>query len=351
MSLTTLVEFAQEHFGAFYRRRQPDEGLAPSLDVKGPPRQLRPTWIGDASDRDISFGADHPWRIEGRIEPQSSEIEEFNPDALAFWMPFHFYRERWGIFTRTSGIIQLACVLKGSALLPGDERYLDMAEVLLLEHELGHAIIEIACARAELIARVPIYEPYFADNEASPHEEALCNAQAIMWGPVSDDAQASSRAQTWMERQGPGYRAFKLWATSRKLSAGMDRAARYMLKPLPPPCPKRSRPSLTFLFRGARRYKIPIIRIADQQSSNASVLRPFPKQFGIQVMVHTNDHPPPHIHIRTLSDCLETRYTWPQLSPLKGDRILPARNKGSLDDYVKAHGEEIEDKVRRVYGS
>src|ERR1700694_773892 len=123
MSLRTLVAFAQEHFGAFAGAGinvNPKEGL----NTNTSPRPPLPTWIGQSDDRDVPLGVDYPWRIEGPINPQQPppNVESFGADALAFWVPFHFYLERWGIFVRTSGVIYLAGILKGNVLVPGDER-------------------------------------------------------------------------------------------------------------------------------------------------------------------------------------------------------------------------------------
>jgi hypothetical protein len=355
MSLRSLVEFAQEHFGAL--SKLPDvnsapENLGPADGIKLPSRPPVPTWIGQTGERDLPLDGDHPWRIDGPIDPQQPppEVETWGADALAFWVPFHFYRERWGIYIRQSGVIYLASVLKGDRLKPGDEKYLDLAETLLLEHELCHATVEIACTRAELVARTSLYQQYFADSTASAHEEAISNAEAILRTLELND-QVRARAEAWMRHQGPGYRDFWNWTESRKLSRGMDRVARFILKPLPPPQPKASGPSKAFLFHEARRYKIPAKRIVDLPQSHAAILRPFPKQFGIQVLVHSNDHPPPHIHIQMPPGGAETRYVWPDLLPMKNDQRLPTGGEKNLKRYLKEHGTEIAERLCRVYGT
>lgn len=209
--------------------------------------------------------------------------------------------------------------------------------------------MEIACTRAELIARTSLYQPYFLNRIASEHEEAVSNAQALLWG-LGDDVYLRARAEAWMNGQGPGYRDFSHWASPRKISAGMDRAVRHMLSPLPPPCPRPSGPSVTFLYHEARRYRVPVTRIVDHAAPGASVLRPFPKAFGMQVLVHTNDHPPPHIHIQMPPGGSETRYQWPALAPMKGDQPLSGAGEKSLKRYIASYKEEVADKLRRVYG-
>ena len=117
--------------------------------------------------------------ISGPLDPVPMP-SKYGADALAYYLPFHFYAEEWGIYLFTSGTVYLAAVLKGAALVPGDEHYLDMAEKILLDHELLHACTEIACTRAELMSRSPLYVPYFEDPEAGEHEEAIANAHALL---------------------------------------------------------------------------------------------------------------------------------------------------------------------------
>jgi hypothetical protein len=211
--------------------------------------------------------------------------------------------------------------------------------------------MEIAATRAELLARSPLYHSYFANEEAAWHEEAIANASAVKW--CLNDAHVTVRriCEAWMRRQGPGYRDFRKWTSSSALSRGRDRAGRFILKPLPASHPK-ARPSVRFLFHEISRYRhrLPTKRINDLRPSRASVLRPFPKQYGLQVSVHTNDHPPAHIHIQMPSGSPERRYTWPELLPMKGDPPLGAAGEKSLKRYIEAHRMLIVEKLRQVYG-
>lgn len=162
MSLTKLVQFAQENFAA-----APDvsdawaNGATRDSDfvTLAPPRRPRspvPDWIRDRRrEQDLPGDISHPWRIEGPL-PRSQpppDVDVVGPDALAFYIPFHFYRQGWGIFIRMSGVVYLASILKGGELGPGDERFLNVAEAFLHEHELFHSAVEIASTRAELLAR------------------------------------------------------------------------------------------------------------------------------------------------------------------------------------------------------
>jgi hypothetical protein len=279
-------------------------------------------------------------------------LDGINPDALAYYVPFHFRRDSWGIYLRTSGISDLASALKGTSLKPGDEAYLNLAESVLFQHELIHATAEIACTRAELLAREPVYLPYFSSGSATQHEEALANASAVRRCFHEDPLGARPTLEKWMSRQGPGYRDFGRWVDAGAFSRGQEKAARFATAELLGPPPNASSSVHTFLFRGARNYRsVPVRLVDDLASSPVSLVRPFAKAYGIQVLVHTNDHPPPHVHILLLKDQSETRYLWPEYSPLKGEKALAGGAKKALSEYLRDYGQLIGDRVRAVYPS
>ena len=93
---------------------------------------------------------------------------------------------------------------------------------------------------------------------------------------------------------------------------------------------------------------MPIRRIAEANSGDASVVRPFPRENGLQVFVYSNDREPPHFHIKLLSNDTETRYLWPQLAPYDGDIRLTGSAAKSLDTYWRTHKGNIESRLRAV---
>jgi hypothetical protein len=287
-----------------------------------------------------------PWRIEGAMEDVQPplDVDRIGADALAFYLPFHFYREKWGIYIRESGVAYLAEVLKGRQLQSGDEGYLAIAEDVLYDHELFHAFVEIACSRAEIIAGTALYCVYYATAEAAEHEEAMANARSIRWR----DSPVNKQLGRWMERQGPGYRDFAKWMDERLFARGTNRAARFMLDRLSFPKLPASGPSHGFLFQGVDRFKVPVRLIADRRSE-AFLLGPFPKAYGLQVFVHSNDHPPQHVHIQCPPGEKDTRYRWPDLVPLDGDKPLSRDGRKSLDKYIAKHGDQIAERIRAVY--
>ena len=69
----------------------------------------------------------------------------------------------------------------------------------------------------------------------------------------------------------------------------------------------------------------------------------------MRVLVHTHDHPPPHIHIQLPPGCDYSRYEWPALEPLKRNPALTGRQRKALSRYVDEYGAEIDKLVREAY--
>src|SRR5438445_13719866 len=129
MTLRTLVEHIQTHFGDFRglpavppasspnaASRSNDDAV--NARVAQADRPALPTWLREPESLDTADQFD-PWVIEGEVPPPDppSGVDHWGADVLAFYLPFHFYREEWGIYLRASGIIYLACLLKGAARL------------------------------------------------------------------------------------------------------------------------------------------------------------------------------------------------------------------------------------------
>ena len=360
MSLRTLVNFAQK-FGILAEDTRAGDAEEESLILNedqpegsrvAPTRPGLPVWVRQRTVEQEVPRANHPWKIEGSAGAQQPppDLHALGPDALAFYAPFHFYRQGWGIFIRLSGVLHLAEVLKGDILRPGDECCLDLAESLLIEHELLHAAAEIACTRAELTARQPLYASYFSKAPAAHLEEALANAQAVRVFQYADPLRARTRIEQWMSQQGPGYRDYASRLPPREFSKGLHEAACFMTDSLELPCPHADSSLYTFLFRGARQYrKMRVVRIDDLGANEITILRPFPKAYGIQVFVHSREHPPPHIHVKPL-DQDDARYSWPDLVPFPDDTPLPAVARKALPRYLESYGAKIDARVKAAFG-
>lgn len=350
MRLSELISFVREidRLPDVDSRQRRDE---PLVDEPNAPRVVRPRvpppGVTDAQlirDRgDLVLDLERVVSLDD-LPP---DLRGPNPpiDILAYYLPFHCYESDWGIYLRESGVLVVASILKGSRLGPGDSPFIDRGRGVLLNHEHLHFQAEVACGRAEVVARLRLYDTYFGNGFAAAHEEALANASAYR-GLRRQPAKVRERVSTWMKHQGAGYRDFDKWVDSGKFRAGCRRAGQYILKAIPGPWPSRPEPA-EFLFDSVGRFKPPIHLVLDV--SLVSALKPFPKAHGMRVLVHTRDHPPPHVHVEMPPGKAYTRYLWPQLEPMKGDRWLSSEQRKVLNAYLGMCGSDIDAKVREVF--
>lgn len=127
MTLEETIAFAQDNFGADTEiPQQPDNGRPPI-----------PTWLEDRGTTAVEIGADDELETEGDINPDSDDYLE-NPgiDALAYYLPFHFYRKGWGTYVRAVGIYALARRISYRGRV--SRTTLNIAFKILIEHERMH---------------------------------------------------------------------------------------------------------------------------------------------------------------------------------------------------------------------
>jgi len=329
MRIDPVIQFAQERFGA-----EADAG------------PVLPNWLVGRVEEAIPFEGDEV-SIDGDAssdaEPQPAS-DGITPDNLAFYLPFHFYQKSWGIYIRASGVWALARRIAAGAV---DLERLMNAYRVLFEHERFHFIAEYAASRIEVVTAKSSYREYSSEQCAAKHEEALANAWALcrlrrrapsVVGAISN----------WMRGQPPGYRGFEKWMPPRFV-AGERQAAVFMA---------RHEAALNrllgqdhpaeFLFRGSPNRLIPIYWVFDVPPAWIRLVKPFPKYLGVRVLVHSNDHKPPHIHIQAPPGRDRTRYRWPELTPLDGDPTLRSKDRKNLDCYIAAYGKDIDDRIKRI---
>jgi hypothetical protein len=213
MSLSALVAFAQEFGPSFEDTRSGDpavidtEALAPASE----PRSGVPSWVRQrTSEQEIPV----EWRLDGPThrEPPPPAIDSLGPDALAFYAPFHFYRNDWGIYIKASGI-----------------KYF-----------------------AELVKR---------RSDSSLHSSL----------------------------------------------------------------PRNDR-----LYRSMRRV------VVNDLGSTATITRELPPEDDIEVRVHSNEHPPPHIHVLIKQSKTETRYRWPLLPRTPETSRCPVSSRRSFSNTARS---------------
>jgi hypothetical protein len=350
MQIDPVIEFAQRRFGT-------DAGLP-----AGVARTPLPSWVaGAAGDAKVSAEGDDPIRVEGSV-PRRGEPEPAadgtTVEDLAFYLPFHFYRTAWGVYIRAAGVWALARRFALPRMCP-DATGLACAYKLLLEHEHLHFLAEYAASRIEVVTAEDCYAAYFKHEEAGLHEEALANAQALRGFRRSVPSKLVKQAENWMATQGPGYSDFKEWLPPR-FTSGERRAAvfmaaipaaaknRFALSPMPTSASAYAWHPAEFLFRNTARPSVPVYIILDLSVPWVRVAKPFPKQFGLQVFVYSNDHNPPHMHIDSPPGTKRTRYQWSELKPISGDSRLTSSEEKRLRQYLDAHGRAIERKITSI---
>jgi hypothetical protein len=379
MTIHELVTAIQALFPPPDRIPAPEPGLSgPSDDlpsvVEPSPRSEIPEWLrpGDG----VLVPADGTLVVEGDALP----VQNGQPpaiDAMAYYLPFHFYTDRWGIYVRGSGIVSVASMLASATGANFSLDFANLAHAILLHHERFHFFSEIACSRAELVLGNERYRQYFHDQGATACEEALANAHAFRTALRRQPVAIRQCVEQWMHTQGPGYRDFSRclapaawtdWCRTatrrmRNRKAGKNeivcsthgiacgdsavytdrvivqgtvifRDGHKILSPT------------EFLYDGLARSVAPLRVVLD--APGVGLLKPFPKYRGLRVLVHINDHPPPHIHVESPPGLSFTRLEWPTLRPLRGDPALSKRQRKDLDSYLSEYRAEIDQKIRQV---
>lgn len=343
MANDPVIDFAQDLFGT-------DAGL-PDVTI----RPGVPDWLAGATAETTEvIEGEITIRTEGDMLADSPAPQEDsrNPDDLAFYLPFHFYRDSWGIYVRASGVWMLATEFNDAPRID-DLRFSYDA---LLWHERFHFLAEYAASRLEVVTSESRYAEYFRVKEAALLEEAAANAQAFK--SVRPRSSRRLRAlENWMSNQPPGYRDFKQYLPPRFEEA--LRAAAWQMFRAPSKNRKlRSIPGMNalrhgchpaeFLFAGIDWILSPTFIILDASVPWLKITKPFPKQFGLQLYVFPNDHKPPHIHIDCPPGREFTRYLWPELKPYPGDARLRKSDEKGLYRYVAIHGNAIATKIAAV---
>jgi len=366
MATDPIVEFAQFRFGtdaglpadAVARAPLPD-WMAVPVGKAAPPAEgvEEAAATGEAVPAvAVPVDVDNPIIVEGRVvvrDQPGPAADGITGDVLAYYLPFHYYRTAWGIYIRAAGLWALARRLALPRKVP-NANFVSCAYSLLLDHERLHFFAEYAASRVELITAVAHYDPYFKRREGVLHEEALANAYALRRLRRSASPRLVRAAADWMATQGRGYCDFRKWLPPN--FAGGERTAAcfitidqaVMLGMVCVACNTSAPYPAEFLFRNLARRQVPTYVVLDHSIRWIRVVKPFPKDFGLQVHVHANDHKPPHIHVECPPGTPYSRYQWPDLNPLRGDPRLGARDEKRLEQYVALHGAAIGRKIAAI---
>jgi hypothetical protein len=273
-------------------------------------------------------------------------------DALAFYLPFHFYR-KWGIYIREAGLLSLASGLftdvwhRLRVVITPDEA-LDYSYRILFAHEFFHHQVEIACARLQypLPPSQWAYPHFFNDRNAGEKEEAHANAFALRTARLKYDSEVVAAlnlaTRAWMRGLGPGYRDFR--DVEGRLRASKD----VLVQAMGHAGGSRLSPSLTpghVLFHDIPSTLIPTYLIADFGGC-IGVIRNFPSFGPLGVWAYTNDHKPPHVHTGTgPGNPQSLRFEWPSRQNMDQ---APVKVEKQFNTYADRYSADINKKVRRI---
>jgi hypothetical protein len=110
------------------------------------------------------------------------------PDAAAFYLPFHYFPQTWGIYLIVEMLehevqrLQTAAARNAIELAPKEAR--DIVQTFLYSHEAFHHNVECFATRGEIVFRKPFYkagfQKYYEDHlkDEILSEEALANGYA-----------------------------------------------------------------------------------------------------------------------------------------------------------------------------
>ncbi len=339
MKFDPVIDFVQTHFGT-------DNGFPNNYAEVRPPL---PNWLAERIGEGLLLESDEKIVIEGEPDIPALPPETLGDsiETFAFYLPFHFYRKKWGIYVRVNGIKEVALHLSKHRKFDIDA--ITMAFKLLLEHERLHFYIEYAASRREIITDHDCYPEYFLDKVAALHEEAFANAFAIARSRFRQPRVLTMAAIAWMLTQPEGYCDFEKWlkpglTEAKRIALGYMNLELAMLHRLQ----GSGLPPAEFLFKVSPQLAVPIYLMIDSPITWLRILKPFPKDFGISVEVHTRDHKPPHIHIKSLLRDIETRYEWPKLRPLIGDPTLSRVEEKRFEKYLNKYRSQIDTKIKSI---
>jgi hypothetical protein len=301
-----------------------------------------------------------------------TEVEHQGTDALAYYLPFHHYRTVWGIYLRASGIQHLAQELKEGPLGKADSPIIQAAANVLHAHERHHFAVEAASTLLEVGLVDNVYR--IQSDDAAGHkirqtEEALSNARCRNALQRSKGKALLAALDRFMRSQGPGYKDFHLYQSPKKFCKGRQELGGLICRAwrdhpnncehpgvgtihdlLDTPWPWEAYHEMVEIM--GRRWDVPCYLIRDTPVPWLRVLRPFPKDVGIQVFVYPNDHRPAHFHLFMPPGEEYGRYQWPSLEPVgKKDPALSNKTRKALAIYLNKYGSDIRQELSNVYGA
>lgn len=153
------------------------ETLAPKVLIVDPWYEYfqvnNPAWADRQEDRTNH----HP----GQLVTYDGRNPYPPPDALAFYLPYHYYFPRWwGVYLIAEGVRSLARMLRKQS-----EGMLDWkdavvaARLFLYAHEAFHHLVESFATRLEVTHRTPLYKAGFESRYQATYDTHECLEEAL----------------------------------------------------------------------------------------------------------------------------------------------------------------------------
>ena len=164
-SFSELVDFAKRKLAS----KPPMLNAEESAESRPPV----PSWLIDFAQRELR-SVEMPEELTDMDEldilpeviqsgPTLAELGDpgWDPDVLAYYLPFRLYGLAWGIYIRASGVVAFAKALSENDPGGSITRAAVVARQALFEHEFFHCLAETACTRIEAAAILD-YRPTLA---------------------------------------------------------------------------------------------------------------------------------------------------------------------------------------------
>jgi predicted RNA binding protein YcfA (HicA-like mRNA interferase family) len=168
-----------------------------------------------------SSGVSLPYGGPGAPIPVDSRARFPPPDALAFYLPFHyFFPTWWGVYLIAEGVADMAqrlVAISDGELGLGEA--VQVTRLFLYHHEAYHHMVECFATRLELTHRRPLYKVGFERlyrrllGTGDCLEEALATAQAfirtleVFRALPAKKAVVAQALRVWVDGMPPDYRA------------------------------------------------------------------------------------------------------------------------------------------------
>jgi predicted RNA binding protein YcfA (HicA-like mRNA interferase family) len=214
-----------------------DEELSAGVAVPDPAESLE-DWLAEydvdvplepLSEKELEAFGGHPGGLIN--DPPGGQAGATTViDRLAFYLPFHSYRNWWGIYILPEGILtvrrELMPFFKAHGI--GNKDQVRIAKRLLYHHEYYHHAVESFGTRLEAITSVPMYvsafTPRYCTTQLTPacYEETCANSYArervlsTLQGISAPRQGLRDAINLWFEGQPPGYREASMTTSAWK---------------------------------------------------------------------------------------------------------------------------------------